>query len=141
MLSSIFIPLLRAIFYHATSYVVYGFFQKCRLSIRRQTLSPPFQLKVESSLDKHIQVASKKTGNLSILTAYSFFPIILNDQLELLYKIRAPKFRECGTNCLGQISYFLFYRSCGTFGIMSHHFMTRVHHRSLSRGFNVTTHC
>ena len=46
----------------------------------------------------------------------------LDDQLELLYKIRTPKLREWGKNCLDQISYLLFYPSSGTTGIVPRHF-------------------
>ena len=65
--------------------------------------------------------------------------MISNDRLELLSKIRTPKLREWGTNCLGQILYFLFYPSSGTAGSMPQPFPIRVHRHSPPRGFNVTT--
>jgi len=43
------------------------------------------------------------------------------------------------SECLGQISYFLFYSSSGTAGIMPQLFSVRVHRHGPSRGFNVTT--
>ena len=63
----------------------------------------------------------------------------LRNRLDLLSKISIPKLREWGTNCLGQISYFLFYPSSRTVGNLPYHFMTRVHHHGPSRGFNMTT--
>ena len=42
--------------------------------------------------------------------------------------------------CLGQISYFLFYPSKGTSDTLPCHFTIRVHYHNPSRGFNVTTH-
>ena len=46
----------------------------------------------------------------------------LHNRLDLLSKISTPKFREWGTNCLGQILYFLFYPSKGTAGTLPRHF-------------------
>ena len=80
-----------------------------------------------------------KIGNFSILTIYSFYSMISNNQLELLFKIRTPKLREWGTNCLGQILYFLFYPSSGTAGSMPQPFPIRVRRHGPPCGFNVTT--
>ena len=66
--------------------------------------------------------------------------MISNDQLKLLSKIRTPKLREWGTNCLGQILYFLFYPSSGTAGSMPQPFSTRVRCHSPPRRFNMMTH-
>ena len=82
---------------------------------------------------------NRKTGNLVLLLFYSFFPIISNDWLELLSKIRTPKLREWGKNYLAQIFYFLFYPSSGTAGIMPRNFSTRVRHHGQPHGFNLTT--
>ena len=65
--------------------------------------------------------------------------MISNDRLELLSKIRTPKLREWGTNCLGQIPYFLFYPSSGTAGSMPQPFLIRVRCHGPPRGFNVMT--
>ena len=65
--------------------------------------------------------------------------MISNDQLELLYKIRTPKLREWGTNCLGQIPYFLFYPPSGTAGSMPQPFLIRVRRHGPPRGFNMMT--
>ena len=43
------------------------------------------------------------------------------------------------TFCLSKISYFLFYLSSETTGIMSRHFPTKVRRCGSPRGFNVTT--
>ena len=66
--------------------------------------------------------------------------MISNNRLELLSKIRTSKLREWGTNILCQISYFLFYLSSGTAGIMAQPFSIRVRRHGPPPGFNVTTH-
>ena len=61
------------------------------------------------------------------------------NRLELLPKISIPKLRDWGTNCLGQIFYFLFYPSSGTASSMPQPFPVRVCHHGPPRGFNMTT--
>ena len=83
--------------------------------------------------------------NISALTLLVCIKVVnrsygLHNQLDLLSKISTLKLRKWGTNCLGQISYFLFYPSSAIVGNLPRHFMTKVHRHGPSRGFNMTTH-
>ena len=99
-----------------------------------------FPALVDSDPSMHIQATSKERVDWYSCRLLVPCQMISNDQLELLCKIRTPKLREWGTNCLGQIPYFLFYPSSGTAGSMPQPFPIRVHRHDPPRGFNVMTH-
>ena len=127
-------------------YVLYNSYnESCRLrlhlehqlSIQRHTCLRHFSpALVDSDPSMHIQAASKERVDWYSCYALIPFQMISNDRLELLSKIRTPKLREWGTNCLRQISYFLFYPSSGTADIMPQPFSTR---DGPPHWFNVTT--
>ena len=143
MSSPTFIPLLCA--FYQIMQLVHDFLNAINQFKGTKHIEPIFPLhhfqpKVESNLNKHIQ-AALKMGNFSILTIYSFFPILMisNDRLELLSKIRTPKLREWGKKMFGSNFVFPILPSSGTLGDLPRHSMMRVHHHSPSRGFNVMT--
>ena len=130
--------MLRAAIY-TTIHVVYcsTLSLSCQLKGTHTYASPPAL--VDSDPCMHIQAASK--DRVSWYSCYLLVSCqkISNDRLELLSKIRTPKLREWGTNCLGQISYFLFYPSSGTAGSVPRPIPIRVRRHGPPRGFNVTT--
>ena len=113
------------------------YFEPCQL---RGTHAYAYLPALVDSDPKHAHSSSiQGKSKLVFLLFTRVLPKISNDRLELLYKIRTPKLREWGTNCLGQISYFLFYPSSGTAGSMPQLFPIRVRRHGPPRGFNMTT--
>ena len=94
---------------------------------------------VDSDPSMHIQAASKEMVDWYSCRLLVPYQMISNDRLELFSKIGTPKLREWGKNCLGQISYFLFYPFSGTACIMPRPFLIKVHRHGPSCGFNMTT--
>ena len=124
---------------HTTIHVVYCSTLSLSYQLKGTHAYAPSPALVDSDLNMHIQEASRDWVSWYSCYLLVFCQKISNDRLELLSKIRTPKLREWGTNCLGQISYFLFYPSSRTAGSIPRPIPIKVRHHGPSRGFNVTT--
>ena len=124
---------------HTTIHVVYCSTLSLTCQFKGKHAYASSSALVDSDPSKHIQAASRDWVSWYSCYLLVSCQMISNDPLELLSKISTPKLREWGTNCLGQISYFLFYPSSGTAGSMPRPSPIRVRRHGPSRGFNVTT--